>query len=378
MKAGASKINITPDSEVYLSGFPRGRRSKGVHDDLWARCLSLSNGSTLLSIVTADLWAVLREDIDEIARELKPKDNEHLLVCSTHVDSSPDMLGMFGPDSRTSGTDETYVEKFRSAVVRCVEESRASMKDVTIRVAAGRPNLKIENLRDPSRVNGTGLTVYFAEKGGRSVHSLTSSSAPAVVTGEESALVSCDWLHSFYTKTEQKMGGIPLFLQGPLGGAMYSTVTQRSFDEASKIGNIMADYVIGNYPKSDETKGSEVSAVEKVVEVPVENRLMMALSAIGTFRGQMHNKRKTRVVVVRLGPLTMATLPGSAFPEVAYEIKAMMRSQHRVVVSFADDYVGFIIPQSKFDPTMYEERISLGREVAKVLTTEMGPYLSGQ
>ena len=378
MKAGASKINITPDSEVYLSGFPRGRRSKGVHDDLWARCLSLSNGSTLLSIVTADLWAVLREDIDEIARELKPKDNEHLLVCSTHVDSSPDMLGMFGPDSRTSGTDETYVEKFRSAVVRCVEESRASMKDVTIRVAAGRPNLKIENLRDPSRVNGTGLTVYFAEKGGRSVHSLTSSSAPAVVTGEESALVSCDWLHSFYTKTEQKMGGIPLFLQGPLGGAMYSTVTQRSFDEASKIGNIMADYVIGNYSKSDETKGSEVSAVEKVVEVPVENRLMMALSAIGTFRGQMHNKRKTRVVVVRLGPLTMATLPGSAFPEVAYEIKGMMRSQHRVVVSFADDYVGFIIPQSKFDPTMYEERISLGREVAKVLTTEMGPYLSGQ
>lgn len=378
MRAGASKISITPDSEVYLSGFPRGRRSKGVHDDLWVRCLSLHDGRNLLSIVTADLWAVLREDIDEIGKELKLGSNEHLLLCSTHVNSSPDMLGMFGPDSRTSGTDEAYVKKFRSAVAHCVNESRLLMKDVTTRIAAGKPDLKVENFRNPGLVNGTGLTLYFVEKSGKNVHSLTSSSGPAVLSSEENALISCDWLHSFYSRTEQQMGGIPLFTQGPLGGIMCPVVTSRTFDEADRMGNTMADYVVGNYRKSVEVNASEVAVIEKTLEVPVENRLMMALSAMGTFRGQIHNRRRTKVAVVKIGPLTIAALPGSAFPEVGYEVKAMMKSQHRAVVSFANDYVGFIIPSSKFDPTMYEERISLGRDVANVLVAEIGLHLGGK
>jgi hypothetical protein len=377
MKVGASKVVITPDPGPYLSGFPRGRRSKGVHDDLWVRCLSLHDGRNLLSVVTSDLWAVLREDIDEIGKELNLESNEHLLLCSTHVNSSPDLLGMFGPDSRTSGTDEAYVREFRSAVVHCVTESRLSMKDVSVRIASGKPNLKIENFRTPSLVDGTGVTIYFTERGGKNVHSLTGSSVPAVLSSEENTVISCDWLDSFYSRTEQQMGGIPLFMQGSLGGIMCPIVASRTFDEADKMGNSMADYVVGNYPESVEVNASEVTTIEKTVEVPVENRLMMALSAMGTFRGQIHNRRQTKVAVVRIGPLTIAMLPGSVFPEVGYEVKTMMKSQYRAVVSFANDYVGFIIPTSKFDPTMYEERISLGRDVANVLVTEIGLHLGG-
>jgi len=375
MRAGTSKITINPDSDVYLSGFPRGRKSSGVHDGIWVRCLSLDDGKNLLSIVTADLWGVLREDVEKIRDALKPDDNRHLLLCCTHVHSAPDMLGIFGPDSKTSGSDERYVEKFRSAVVRCVTESRLSMKDVSMRVATGKPNLKVENFRNPGLVDGVGLTVYFAEKGEKRVHSLTNSIGPAVLSSEDNRLISSDWLHSFYSKTEKQMGGIPLFVQGSLGGIMCPIVASRTFDEADKMGNSMAEYVVGNYRKSIEVHANEIAVIEKAVEVPVENRLMMALSAMGTFRGKIHNRRETKLAVVKVGPLTIATLPGSVFPEVGLEVKAMMKSPHRALVSFANDYLGFIIPSSKFDPTMYEERISLGRDVADILMAEIGQPL---
>ena len=115
-----------------------------------------------------------------------------MLVCSTHVNSSPDMLGIFGPDSKTSGADEAYVKKFRSAVAHCVAESRLSMKDVSLRVATGKPSVKIENFRTPGLVDGTGLTVYFAEGNGKNVHSLTSSSGPAVLSSEDNTVISSD------------------------------------------------------------------------------------------------------------------------------------------------------------------------------------------
>jgi len=78
---------------------------------------------------------------------------------------------------------------------------------------------------------------------------------------------------------------------------------------------------------------------------------------------------------VRLGPLTVATFPGSAFPKVALETKEMMKTPHKVVASFVNDYIGFIIPSSEFDPAKYEERISLGRDVAAALVSELAQPL---
>ena len=165
MKVGASKVRVTPDSGVFLSGFPRGRRSTGVHDDIWVRCLSIDDDKTLLSIATADVWGVLREDVDSITSELKLGSTEHLLLCSTHVHSAPDMLGIFGPDSRTSGTDEKYVQKFRSAVVQCVNDSRLSMREVSVRISSGKTRHQNREFEDswPCR---QGLSERLLSRGG--------------------------------------------------------------------------------------------------------------------------------------------------------------------------------------------------------------------
>ena len=57
LEAGAAKIEITPPLGTPLNGyFDRlGRGAVAVHDDLWVRCLYLSDGETQLLLVNADL-----------------------------------------------------------------------------------------------------------------------------------------------------------------------------------------------------------------------------------------------------------------------------------------------------------------------------------
>lgn len=375
MKVGASKVRVTPDSGVFLSGFPRGRRSTGVHDDIWVRCLSIDDDKTLLSIATADVWGVLREDVDSITSELKLGSTEHLLLCSTHVHSAPDMLGIFGPDSRTSGTDEKYVQKFRSAVVQCVNDSRLSMREVSVRISSGKPGIRIENSRTPGLVDRACLNVYLAEGDGKAVHTIVNSTCPPLLSYEENTKVSSDWLSSFYDRTDKRMRGVSLFLQGSPGGILPPIVANRTFEEADNIGRAMSEQAVNSYGKASKIGLDHLAVSERTLEVPVENRLMMALSALGTLRGRVHDKRRTTVSTVRLGPLTIATFPGSAFPKVALETKEMMKTPHRVVASFVNDYIGFIIPSSEFDPAKYEERISLGRDVAAALVSELAQPL---
>src|SRR4030066_80613 len=60
LKAGAAKRIITPRGNLFLAGYgpvflPWGhRKSTGVHDDIYARCLALSDDQTTLAFVALD------------------------------------------------------------------------------------------------------------------------------------------------------------------------------------------------------------------------------------------------------------------------------------------------------------------------------------
>ena len=91
--AGTARIDITPDWPVMLAGF--GQRTTpctGIHDNIFAKALFLSNGEQRLLIVTADLICIPaplgRAVIAEIGRRtgLSP---DQICVCASHTHSAP-------------------------------------------------------------------------------------------------------------------------------------------------------------------------------------------------------------------------------------------------------------------------------------------------
>ena len=91
-QAGAAKSNITPELGLTLVGGWGSPRAEHVHDELWARCLVLDDGSSQLALVIIDNLGAAREVFDNAKQRLTGKAGipaEHMLMASTHTHSAP-------------------------------------------------------------------------------------------------------------------------------------------------------------------------------------------------------------------------------------------------------------------------------------------------
>src|SRR5579875_2846597 len=86
--AGVSECKITPPVGAPLLG--PIQRSKGIHDDLFARVLVLSDGTNAACIAGLDLIGMDFSTADEIRRGIRRRTGiyTHLLNCS-HTHSAP-------------------------------------------------------------------------------------------------------------------------------------------------------------------------------------------------------------------------------------------------------------------------------------------------
>jgi len=92
--AGTSKINITPPIGTPLAGFGdrQGLPSKGVHDNLYARAVVLTNGEEKFAFVAVDTLLIRREFYEKVSNEIEkltgiPFGNTIISASHTHSGS---------------------------------------------------------------------------------------------------------------------------------------------------------------------------------------------------------------------------------------------------------------------------------------------------
>ena len=89
-RAGAAKGNITPELGNAIVGNFLTSPANHVHDDLWARCLALEEGTTRVAFVVCDLLQFGR-DVSDDARRLVQEETGmpagNILVSAVHTHS---------------------------------------------------------------------------------------------------------------------------------------------------------------------------------------------------------------------------------------------------------------------------------------------------
>lgn len=101
-KAGAAKINITPDGPIWLSGYAsRTKPSEGVHAPIYAKALAIEDGSGgRIVIVTTDIIGLPQAISDRIAATAADKyqlSRAQLLLNSSHTHTGPMIDGNLSP-----------------------------------------------------------------------------------------------------------------------------------------------------------------------------------------------------------------------------------------------------------------------------------------
>jgi len=433
LKAGASLRKITPvvnsGKPVYLAGYDNNRTATGVHDDLYARCLVLSDGKNTIAFVALDLIGFFHSDVEKVREELKRKlpQVNYVVISSTHNHEGPDVLGLWGESPLKTGVDEEYLDFVRKQIVESIVEAANKMEPARMRFARDdRAELAslIRDTRLPIVKDWAVLGMRIETVDGkRAIATVVNWACHAEALGPNNTLITADFPGYLCRKIEEHSGGIVLFWNGAIGGLM-TTAGGETYKNAEFIGNQVAEIIEDTFDKAPATTVHRLELKTVSLFVPMLNERFRLAASLGVLKRHLYTNGKvdtstiveqvpglgtlsvlqgrdirTEISVIRMGDAEIVTVPGELYPELANGgvtryagadfpdaplepiIRDHMKGQYKFLIGLGNDEIGYIIPKAEWDEKApwldnadhetYGEINSLGHETAPVLTNAL-------
>lgn len=435
LRFGFAKRTITPSLEagpVYMAGFDNDRRATGVHDDLWARAVAMSDGRTRVALVSVDLIGLFLTDVDAARRLLRERAGDAaLIVTSTHDHEGPDTLGLWGPGRFTSGVNAEYLDRVRRAVADVAAEALDRLEPARLIVARTHTPELIMDGRLPEVIDDTLVVLQAVAPDGRTLGTVSSWSSHPEALGGDNTLITADFPHYLNRRLEEALGGTAVFLVGSIGGLMTplglelqgaqgESIPPDSFALARAVGERAAAAALEALRGAGrESESSVVQYRSARVFLPLENRLFRLAAVTGVLDRPVYSNGEpataifgddleTEIGDLRLGDVEMLCVPGEIYPELVLgaiqepqdpaadfqgaprepSLMRMLSSEYRLVIGLANDEIGYILPRSQWDTEapyaygraapQYGEVNSVGPSAAPILTEAFASLLNSR
>jgi len=395
LRFGFAKRVITPalgGGPVYLAGFGHDRKATGVHDELWARAMAVSDGRLKLAIVSLDLIGVFHQDVVKARDRLEQKaPGAELVVSSTHNHEGPDTMGLWGSGRFSSGVDAAYLESVRIAIADVAAEALARLQPARLVLAKTRTPGLIEDGRLPRVIDDTLVAMQVIAEDGTTLGALVNWSSHPEALGGRNSMITSDYPHFLRTRLEERLGGTAVFVVGSIGGLMTPLglklagpdgreAPQDSFELAQAVGERAADAALTALKAGRASVSNALEHRRAALFVPLENRLFRLATFLGVLERDVYSNGKrataafgddlmTEVGYLRLGDAEVLLVPaeiypelvlggiqdpqdkGADFPDAAREraLFSLLRSEYKLVFGLAGDEIGYVIPRSQWD-----------------------------
>ena len=370
LSAGTATRAITPPPELqpgYLAGFQPGNRlSEGVHDDLHARALALSDGTTTVVLAALDLIGYTQGETRPLRTQIGEADEAHIILAATHTHSGPDTIGLWGPSLLESGVSEAYMAFLRGRVREAILAAIADLAPAELTAAAGRlPDGLLKNIRVPDLLDREISVLRAQRPDGSTIATLVHFAAHPEILVYDNRLISSDFPHYLRDRVEAELGGSALFLNGALGGMVTPDVSANTFAEAERVGHAAAEAALSALKAAQPVSRADIVAGRAFVHIPPENELLKAAVAMGIIKADVTTEGDFRAEVhhLRIGEAAeIVTLPGEAFPSVGLRLKESMAAPVRFVIGLANDELGYMMPPEDYGKDLYslERRSCVG------------------
>lgn len=376
---------ITPRETVNLAGYPGRnsyklsfllkRKSRGVHDELYARCLALSDGKTTLAMTCLDLIAYYNEDVKIIREKVYRRRNDyspenlHILVGSQHTHAGPDTYGVFGGVPRRY--KDLVNEQAAAAICDALDRLRPARLGFTS--VAAEPGT-FASLRGPDSVYADHeVTCMFVKcaQSGEHIATVVNFGCHPNVLWADNYLISADFPGYMCAYLDRELGGMSIYFNAAVGDVYFDHIARdffnterrgRTYAEAERLGHAMARKVMEAYGQVAEyVDAGELRVAPRTVEIPVENRLLKVLRALGVLRRPMRRGRVvTEIWCIDIRELKIVTVPAQIFSSLGREIKEALGAKYTMLFGITNDENGYVVPPGDFVPGGRQERISLG------------------
>ena len=386
LRAGFSKIDITPPVGVYLTGYIlRDEPSKGVHDNLYARALTLEDvdAGEKAALVSADLLGLSRESVERIRNEASEKtgiDPQSMIIACTHTHSGPATVNL----RRLGEVDQEYLKVLERKIVDSIVQASENMDEA--RIAVGRGSVRGIGFNREKRPDGPldeELGVIRIENLEGEVRCVVLNyTCHPVVLGPRNLLVSADYPGVVSRTVEERLSNCCLFTTGADGDidplVNLEAWGEGTFKDVEEIGRKIGDEAIkvaGNLKGVPEVR---IGSLQKVLELPVkpppklEDAIKEAESAKERLRtlktegsepgrvrvaeamvewaedvlkhlreGTFPKVMPVEVTLIGINEILLIAIPGELFVEIGLKIKRRSPFKYTYLVGYGNGEVGY-------------------------------------
>lgn len=282
LRGGAAEVIISPPIGSPTLGTIQ--RSTGVHDDLFARALVLSDGDQEIAILSLDLVGVSCTFADQIRKAILDRTGiSTVLVHCTHNHSAPFTIPWSVLGSRwLSGPGKPWSDELLTVLAELVAEAKAKAEPVVLR--AGRAPVQIgTNRRLQSdqgvvmKPNPNGSIVPWVDvlcvnrRDGTSVAILFSHAAHPVIIHGASRLISAEFPGFASNKLKEHIGGdvVAMFGQA-FAGNINADPLRGGISAAENAGGVLARAVIEAIANSEPLPSGKFLITSARRELPLQ------------------------------------------------------------------------------------------------------------
>lgn len=387
LKIGLAEVNYTPEAGLDLVGNYRGDdyASRGVHDSLYAKALVASddNGNKV-AILAIDICLLPREPVEFMREYIASKTDirpENVMIMSTHTHSGP-------PSDLTAPKAKEYLTRAAEAVLAANNNLKPTV------ISAGRSSeSRISHNRRLKCKDGTTHMCWEKFEPGYVVEPWGSTD-PEVITlsfnqdGKETGvlvnfgchattLTGNNWLYSadypgYLAEAIKRVKGKEfksMFCNGCCGNVTqvdYRIGFPSTFQECQRIGYILAVSAMEAMEHASPVSTDKIAVSREMVPLSridisdeqiewaqklmkkVEKEGMPPIQADGMpdayYAKEWIEMRKNQditdsveVMVIRIGDIAFAGLPGEIFNEFGKDIKAKSPCKNTIVTGLTND-----------------------------------------
>jgi len=405
LRGGCGRVDITPPLGITLIG-SKGQPSDAVMDELYAKALVLNDGANTVAILSADLLYTPLEEITEPVRDIVESKTgipgQHVMVCATHTHSGPEVFtrSKVPREGRLPAEqiDRSYLKVLADKMATSVLLAHRTMRDVRIGAAIGRLPELVYNRR-PTNADGqvemaftvppevaatrkivrrpdgqVRTTFTFPNEGkqlsfgpidpdvfvlrmedidGNLVGSLTDFGChPVCVYPYESTAISADYPGHATRVVEQAEGGTALFALGLAGNAV---PWQRGVEPCRQMGKALGGEALRRLQRIATRDDVTLQSLCREVSFPTKEAAPGDDSTAKSIT--------TEIQVLRLGDVYVLGLPGEVLVEVGLEIKKRAEVENLLIVTLANDAIGYVCHAQAYEEGGYEP--TSGTDLAK-------------
>ena len=393
LRAGVSKVDITPPLGVDLSGYVlRDKPSEGVHDNLYARALVLEDrgiGEKAV-LVSADLLGLSGESVERIRREASEKTGikpQNMIIACTHTHSGPATvnLRMLGEINRR------YLEAAEQKIIDSIVQASKDMEDA--KISAGRGFVKGVGYNRDRRAEGPldeELGVIRIDNSEGEVQCLVLNYAcHPVILGPRNLLVSADYPGVATRTVEERLAKCCIFTTGAAGDIdpliNWKAWGKGTFKDVEEVGRMIGDEAVRVAEGLRGVSEVRIGSLQKVLELPVEppptieearrevesakeklKALKLEGSEPGRIRiaeamvqwaedvlrhveeGRFPRVNPVEITLIGINEILLVAVPGELFVEIGLKIKRRSPFRHTYVISYGNGLVGYFPTAESF------------------------------